>query len=126
LLLENSKLFDSVLYYNEHQLIKNSVILDFKFKEYENTLNVDPYYFPLSIATLTLYIWFGGRIGYFESKIELELHSLDNSNGVEISQIFREENVISDNIYNIWKSRRSIPQIKSKLLLNSVIEVLNK
>lgn len=126
ILLENSKLYDSVLYYNDHHLINNSVTLDFKFKEYENTLSVDPYYFPLSIATLSLYIWFGGTIGNFESKIELELHSFDNLNKAEITKIYKDENVISDNIYDIWKSRRSIPQIKSKFIIYSIFEVLNK
>ncbi len=124
-LLENSKEFESVAYYSDFNITGNSVIIDLKFLEYENSLKADPYFLPLSVATLTLYTWFGGTIGYFDSKIKLEMNTYDSSNKLLVSKVFNDKNIVSDNIYDIWKSRRLIPQLKSKFILNSIRESLN-
>ncbi|EOQ94784.1 hypothetical protein LEP1GSC195_1389 [Leptospira wolbachii serovar Codice str. CDC] len=123
-LLENSQEFESVAYYSDFPLANNSSIIDLKFLEYENKLQVDPYYFPLSLATLTLYIWFGGDIGNFDSKIKLELTTFNSQKKILAKKVFSDENIINDDIYDIWKSRREIPQLKSKFILNSIKEVL--
>ncbi|WP_246834929.1 hypothetical protein [Leptospira kanakyensis] len=125
ILLEQSNLFKSVNYYSNFLNDENAIIVDLDFYQYDNHLRIDPLYFPLSFLTLTLYIWFGGNIVNFESKIKLEINSYDKNNKLLASKIFREENIINDNIYNPWKSRRIIPEIKSNFILKSVIEVTN-
>ncbi|TGK83287.1 hypothetical protein EHQ24_06700 [Leptospira noumeaensis] len=122
ILLENTGIFKSVNYYSEYPISKNSILLDFKFIKYENTLKLDPLYIPLSIATFTLYIWLGGSIVNFESKIQLEVKSFDQNKQIIKSQLFEEENYIRDYIYEPWRSRRVIPEKKSKFILNSVIQ----
>ncbi|MBM9546641.1 hypothetical protein JWG40_06400 [Leptospira sp. 201903074] len=125
ILLENTKIFKSVHYYSEFPVPSNSILLDFKFLKYENTLKLDPLYIPLSIATLTLYIWLGGTIVNFDSKIQLEVNSFDNNRNLIKSQVFEEENFIREFIYDPWRSRRIIPEKKTKFILNSVIQVTN-
>lgn len=125
ILLENSKIFKSVYFYSEFPISKNSIFLDFKFIKYENTLKLDPLYIPLSIATLTLYIWLGGSIVNFDSKIQLEVNSFDHNKKLIQSQVFEEENYIREYIYVSWRSRRLIPEKKTKFILNSVIQVTN-
>jgi hypothetical protein len=124
ILLENSKSFQEVIYYSNVSISKDCYLIDIDFFEYENELTVHPNYFPLSIVTLTFYIWFGGPIVTYESKIKMNI-SVSNSENIKIkSESFEVNYNINDNIYNGWFSRREVPRLKSKFILESILKTI--
>ena len=126
ILLENSKLFKNVEYYSKFSSKFNSVIIDIKFKKYENNLYLHPFYFQLSMITLTLYIWIGGTIVVHESDIDMQVDIYDNKYNLITSNEYNLKFKLNENIYNKSIPNREIPKLKSIFILNSITSSLNR
>lgn len=84
----------------------DDLILDFRFDRYVQKRNTHPAYFPLALATLTLYIWFGGPIYVDESDLSGML-TVKNGAGnslVQVSSQVHEEHNVS-----LWSSEYALP-----------------
>ncbi len=126
ILLENSKLFKNVEYYSKFSSKFNSVIIDIKFKKYENNLYLHPFYFQLSMITLTLYIWIGGTIVVHESDIDMQVDIYDTKYNLITSIEYNLKFKLNENIYNKSIPNKEIPKLKSIFILNSITSSLNR
>jgi len=97
-----------------------------KFKKYENNLYLHPLYFPLSMITLTLYIWIGGTIVVHESDIDMQVDIYDNKYNLITSNEYNLKFKLNENIYNKSIPNREIPKLKSIFILNSITSSLNR
>jgi len=77
----------------------NDWILDFQFDQYQQNRSMHPAYFPLAIATATLYIWFGGPIVVDSSELSGTL-TVKNSTGQTLLKT--SSNVHEEHNVNFW------------------------
>lgn len=98
------------------------LVLNFKFDRYEQKRSVHPAYFPLSIITMTMYIWFGGPISIDETNLSGSLEVMDGSGKglLNVSSRIQDQHNVS-----IWSPDYMLPSgIKARSEL--IHDLLNK
>ena len=84
----------------------DDLVLRFRFDRYRQTRSPHPAYFPAAIATLTLYIWFGGPIFTDSSDLSGSL-SVENASGSSMVKV--EAQINEDRNVSIWSQEYVFP-----------------
>lgn len=108
----------------------DDLVLNFHFDAYQQERSIHPAYFPLAIATLTFYIWFGGPIAVDKSYLSGNLEIFDGvGHGLlSVSSTIKEKHNVS-----VWSPDYALPSgIKARtelieaLLSKAKAEINNK
>ncbi|MDX1960455.1 MAG: hypothetical protein SFU98_17935 [Leptospiraceae bacterium] len=117
---EKSKSFHSVEFYKKGKQYINSRIIDIELIDYKNKVYIHPLYFPLSILTLTIYIWVGGPVITYKQnyKIKIDVYNekLNKLNSTSNDFSFSK----NQNIYNSQDRTEEVIHNRFKFVLESI------
>ncbi|HMV42571.1 MAG TPA: hypothetical protein PK079_20585 [Leptospiraceae bacterium] len=105
----------SILFTDKPEDWTNYKNIQLHFSKFSQERTIDPWYFPLALVTLTIYIWIGGGVSIDTGIYNASLLVKDEKGKViyQVSKEKMEERSI--NIYNRY-SMTSFAEVKTKLI----------
>jgi hypothetical protein len=102
---------------------QDDLIIRISFPKYSHYGQIDPWYFPLSLVTLTGYIWFGGNIVYDEFEYDCEIKIFDSAENLIYEKTKSIKARMKVNLYS-GMSPRSSAVHRTKALEESLDEAI--